>query len=472
MNKKHTTIVWFRRDFRLRDHAALCAAAKRGAVIPVFILEPACEKFGSAPRMRLEASLDRLSSAFDEIGLRLILRRGVASVVLHDLLEETGADGVFWSRRYDADGVSVDTSVKSSLTSAGAEAESFPGSLMFEPWTVKTGQGGPYRVYSPFWKAVRSQPVALVVGAPTLSAPAFWPATENLMDWQLSADMQRGKSVVMQYVQAGEREAQARLETFLENRVDGYKDRRDFMGSESTSDLSDALSLGEISPAQCWHAARRKMQEGSHGAEHFLKELVWREFAWHLMWHFPNLSTRNWRPEWDNFRWSEDESAPSYLAWCAGRTGEPIVDAAMRELYVTGKMHNRARMITASYLTKHLGIHWKLGLKWFENCLIDWDPASNAMGWQWVAGCGPDAAPYFRIFNPATQAEKFDPNEDYRRRWLAEHYKSPSETACAFFDAAPAKWGLSPTMKYPDPIITLKQGRTAALAAYEEFKAH
>ena len=208
------------------------------------------------------------------------------------------------------------------------------------------------------------------------------------------------------------------------------------------------------------------MHEGARGAEHFLKEVVWREFAYHLVWHTPHILTRNWREGWDAFPWDSEES-DNVLAWKQGRTGIKFVDAAMREMYVSGTMHNRARMIVASYLTKHLMAHWQIGQRWFEDCLIDWDPASNAMGWQWTAGCGPDAAPYFRIFNPETQLEKFDADGAYQVQWLAEGRAHPSDTALSYFDAVPESWGLLPSDPYPEPIVALDVGRNRALAAYE-----
>ena len=209
------------------------------------------------------------------------------------------------------------------------------------------------------------------------------------------------------------------------------------------------------------------MEEGKAGAEHFLKELVWREFAYHLMHHTPHILDTSWRDGWEGFPWKKDADAPEVLAWKQGRTGIEFVDAAMRELYVTGRMHNRARMIVASYLTKHLMTDWRIGRDWFAECLVDWDPASNAMGWQWTAGSGPDASPYFRVFNPATQLDKFDADRAYVNRWLAEGCTNPYADALSFFDAMPRRWGLKPTDPYPDPVVALDEGRKRALAAYE-----
>jgi deoxyribodipyrimidine photo-lyase len=246
-----------------------------------------------------------------------------------------------------------------------------------------------------------------------------------------------------------------------------YDTTRDQPAVDGTSGLSENLSLGEISPHQCWHAGIRALNEGKAGAETFLKELVWREFAYHLMHHTPRILDANWKEDWDVFPWNEDERLATVKAWKQGRTGIQFVDAAMREMYVTGRMHNRGRMIVASYLTKHLMCHWRIGLKWFEDCLIDWDPASNAMGWQWSAGSGPDATPYFRIFNPVTQLDKFDPDRAYVRRWIAEGRASPTDTALSYFDAIPRRWGMSADKPYPAPIVAADEGRKNALEAYE-----
>ncbi len=461
------TIMWFRRDLRLADHAALSAAAARGAVVPVFVLDPLFDALGAAAKLRLLLSLRALSQDLEARGMRLILRRGAAWDVLHDLAVETGADAVFWSRAYDPASVARDTDVKSAAKSAGLQAQSFEGALLFEPWSVETGQGGPYRVYTPYWKAVRDRHVASVLPVPEMTAPPLLPESDDIADWQLGSGMRGGFEVVAGHVQAGEEAAQSKLNNFLSERIDGYKARRDFLNEAATSDLSDALTFGEISPRQMWQGGAQRMQEGAAGAEHFLKEIVWREFAWHLLWHYPEMDRKSWRVEWNQFHWHDNADDPFYTAWCQGRTGVALVDAAMRELYVTGKMHNRARMITASYLTKHLRMHWRLGLKWFAECLVDWDPASNAMGWQWVAGSGPDAAPYFRIYNPDTQAEKFDPDGAYRGYWL----DPDSEGAKAFMQAIPRSWLPDFAQAPQSPIVGLKAGRDAALAAYETFKA-
>jgi len=473
MNDTSPVLVWFRRDLRLSDHVALCAACASGrVVIPVFVHDNLSEKLGAAPKWRLGLGVGALADQLQEKGSRLILRRADQALdALRDLIKETGAGAVYWSRLYDPQSVARDSHIKSQLKEQGLDARSFGGHLMFEPWTVETKTGGYYKVYSPFWKSVKTRDVDAPRQTPDdMHPPTGWPASDELANWQMGAAMNRGASVVRPFVQLGEAAAQARLGHFTAHLIDRYKDNRNTPSTDGTSNLSENLSLGEISPHQCWHAGQRALQEAKQGAETFLKELVWREFAYHLMHHTPRILERSWREEWDEFPWQDDARASEVWAWKKGRAGVPFVDAAMRELYVTGRMHNRARMIVASYLTKHLMTHWRIGQAWFEDCLIDWDPASNAMGWQWTAGSGPDAAPYFRVFNPVTQREKFDPDAAYVDRWIAEGHSNPHQDALGFFDACPRHWAMKPKDDYPKPIVSLEAGRNRALAAYASRK--
>ncbi|SEK54361.1 deoxyribodipyrimidine photo-lyase [Roseovarius azorensis] len=469
MTDNRPSIVWLRRDLRLADHPALDAAvAAGGPVIPVFIHDESVATLGAAPEWRLGLSIDALGHALEEIGSRLILRRGAALEVLRALVAETGAGAVHWSRLYDPAAIARDKAVKSALRKDGIAAHSHAGHVMFEPWAVETGTGGFYRVYSPMWRAVKDREVPTPLGAPArIPAPETWPASDVLDDWRMGIAMRRGANVCLPHQRVGEAAAMERLHTFTTGAIADYREARNFPALDATSTLSENLTYGEISPRQCWQAGQRALLEGARGAEHWLKELVWREFAYHLMYHTPEILTRNWRRDWDGFGWSGDATRPEVIAWKQGCTGVRLVDAAMREMYVTGKMHNRARMIVASYLTKHLMTDWRVGLDWFADCLTDWDPASNAMGWQWVAGCGPDAAPYFRIFNPETQLEKFDPEGVYANRWIAEGQARPGPLALAYFDAVPHSWALDPKSPYPAPVVDLAEGRQAALAAYE-----
>jgi len=463
-------ILWFRRDLRLSDHAALVAACATGRpVVPVFIHDGLVEGLAAAPKWRLGLGIGALAEALAEKGSRLILRReGGALKALRDLVAQTGAGAVYWSRAYDPEAVSRDTSIKAALKNEGVDACSFCGHLMFEPWTVETKTGGYYKVFTPFWNSVKMRDVEIPRSAPTdIAAPQDWPESDVLSDWDMGRDMDRGADVVRPFVRLGEKSAQSRLGAFIALGISDYKVARDYPAQDGTSNLSENLSLGEISPHQCWHAGRRAMEEGKAGAETFLKELVWREFAYHLMYHTPRILDGNWREEWDAFPWENDARSAHVLAWKKGRTGVPFVDAAMRELYVTGRMHNRARMIVGSYLTKHLMTDWRIGQKWFEETLIDWDLASNAMGWQWCAGSGPDATPYFRVFNPETQLDKFDADRTYTDRWIAEGRDTPHADALAFFDAIPRHWAMSPSDPYPEPIVSVSEGRKRALATYE-----
>ncbi len=462
-------LVWIRRDLRLSDHPALSAAAQTGRpVIPVFVQDATVDRLGAAPKWRLGLGLEHHAEALKEAGSRLVLRSGPAREVLEALIDETGAGSVYWMRAYDPDGVERDTQVKAALKDRSLDARSFAGHIMFEPWSVETQTGGFYKVYSPFWRAVKDRDVREPLSRPSsITAPKRWPDSERLDDWNLAADMRRGAEVVRPFVRLGEGAAQARLGAFMAGKVADYRETRNFPGVDGTSCLSENLSLGEISPHQCWHAGMRAVADGKAGAQTFLKELVWREFAYHLLWHTPQIMTENWKPDWDSFPWNEDERRAEVKAWKQGRTGVRFVDAAMRELFVTGRMHNRARMIVASYLTKHLMCHWRIGLKWFEDTLIDWDPANNSLGWQWAAGSGPDAAPYFRVFNPETQLDKFDADRLYADRWIAEGASKLSPDALRYFKAIPKSWNMSPQDDYPQPVVDLAAGRKKALEAYE-----
>ena len=389
------TILWFRRDLRLQDHTALTAAIARGGpVIAVFICDAQVESLGAAPKWRLGLGIEALQSALEAKGNRLILRRGSAFEELKALVAETGARTVYWQRAYDPTSQERDAAVKAAFLELGVEAQSFKGHLLFEPWTVQTKVGGFFKVYTPMWNSVRGRDVPAPLPEPAIvTAPEAFPASDNLADWRLGRQMRRGGAIVAGYARVGAAKAMARLEEFTNGGLRDYRANRDIPGEDGTSKLAENLALGEITPAQCWHVGQAELERGNPGAETFLKELVWREFAYHLLHHTPQILNQNWKPAWDAFPWSEDSNSRNFTAWKMGQTGLEFIDAAMRELYVTGTMHNRGRMIVASYLTKHLMTHWRLGQAWFEDCLIDWDPASNAMGWQWAAGSGPDAAP-------------------------------------------------------------------------------
>jgi deoxyribodipyrimidine photo-lyase len=463
-------LLWFRRDLRLSDHPALDAAARSGRpVIPVFVHDEVVDTLGAAPKWRLGLGVEAFCDSLSQLGSRLILRKGDALGALQQLIDETGAGAVWWTRQYDPDQIARDTRVKSALQEAGLDARSFHGHLLFEPWDVATGQGKFYQVYTPFWRAVRGRETgARLPAPPAMTPPTRWPESDRLESWDMGRAMNEGAAVVRPYLHIGEAAARQRLEDFARDRIDTYDAYRDRMDRDATSGLSENLTYGEISPLALWDTGQRALAEGKAGAETFLKEVVWREFAYHLVYHTPHITHKSWRAGWEAFPWQDETDATSQ--WKQGRTGIEIVDAAMRELYVTGRMHNRARMLVGSYLTKHMMTHWRVGQRWFEECLIDWDPAANAMGWQWVAGSGPDASPYFRIFNPDTQADKFDPKRHYRTRWVAELSPAPPQTALSFFAACPRSWQMDPKARYPAPVVELATGRQRALSAYEHRK--
>ena len=459
---KGAAILWLRRDLRLSDNPALTAAVRSGLpVVPVFILDPETEALAAAPKWRMGQAVAHFAARLDAIGSRLILRRGDAAEVLAALVRETGATEVHWTRLHDAPSRHRDATVADVL---GTAAHVHHGHTLHPPEAIRTKTGGFYKVYTPFWNTLRQTGVDTPAPShDTLKLPHAWPPSDRLEDWAMGAAMNRGAAVLALHATVGEDAALDRLHDLLDG-LDGYARARDDMGTRETSGLSENLTYGEIGPRTLWHAALQAMQDGARNAEIFLRELAWRDFAHHLLWHNPHLPDRHWREGWDGFPWRQDN--PDAEAWRRGQTGEPIVDAAMREMFATGTMHNRARMIVASYLTKHLLTDWRVGLRWFEEVLIDWDPASNALNWQWVAGCGPDASPYFRIFNPAAQAEKFDAKRRYRDCWLTDTARSRE-----FFEAVPRQWRLTLKSPRPEPLISMKIGRDRALSALSAMRA-
>lgn len=470
-------LVWVRRDFRLADNPALHFAVESGhPVLLVFLRDQIIQAQGAAASFRLGAGLEHFRQQIRSLGGDLLLRSGQALTELQQIIAESGARAVCWNRSYLPDEIARDMEVKTHLKAAGVDVRSFAGNLLQEPWQVQTGTGGHFRVYSPFWRALSRCEIAMPLPAPTqFGAVVKSPPSESLKAWRLGLAMDRGGPVLSRHFLLGETAAQARLHEFLASDLANYAAQRDVPSVNGTSGLSEPLAYGEISARQIWHQTVLRADGGA--AEKFKKELAWRDFAWHLAYHDPHILTRPWRPDWQSFPWNDDAEHPNFVAWSQGRTGVPLVDAGMRELFVTGKMHNRVRMVAASYLTKHLGMDWRLGQHWFGDTLVDWDPASNAMGWQWVAGCGPDAAPYFRVFNPERQRAQFDPQDRYVRRWLAElgagpaPERAPSAAALSYFDAVPRRWRLSPQQPYPKaPIVDLAVGRQSALDTYSRFK--
>ncbi len=481
-------LLLFRQDLRLHDHPALTAAADAGApVIPVYILdeETGAELVpGAASRWWLHHSLDGLARSLDGLGARLILRRGRTDAVIKALVAETGAGRVVWSRCYEPAAIALFTRLKRDLAEGGVTADSHNAALLFEPWQIANKSGEPYRVYTPFWKAVWAKAetgsgLPAPLKAPErLAAPDTWPESDRLADWGLTPSKPDWAAGFKDHWQPGEAGARARFEQFRDAGLSRYKSLRNRPDLPFTSRLSPHLRLGEISPRTLWHATRHWMDGAGKGtekeAEHFLKEVVWREFSYHLLYAFPHMKDQPLNPKFQGFPWDSSNRAKGLLrAWQLGKTGYPIVDAGMRELWATGWMHNRLRMITASFLVKDLLVPWQWGEAWFWDTLVDADFASNAAGWQWVAGCGADAAPYFRIFNPVLQGEKFDPQGDYVRRWVPELARLPASDIHKPWDADDAVLadaGVRLGNTYPRPIVDHGEARDRALAAFEEMK--
>ncbi|MDQ5978031.1 MAG: deoxyribodipyrimidine photo-lyase [Verrucomicrobiota bacterium] len=475
----YSTIVWFRQDLRLQDNPALAAAVARGgAVVPVFILDDAAEgrwPMGGASRWWLHQSLAALADALRERGSQLVLARGEGAAVLRGLIKSTGADAVYWNRRYEPAVIARDKELKAGL---GVEAKSFNAALLFEPHTVQNKAGGPFQVFTPFWKHCLSLKVEEPVRLPlkTLPAPETWPHSLALGELNLLPEIAWDAGFAQAW-EPGEAGAQRRLKKFIASAMDGYGEQRNRPDVHGTSALSPYLHFGDLGPRQVWAAVKASAKGSgvfppSRGAQVFLSEVGWREFAHHLLFHFPHTPEAPLRTEFGAFPWRSD--APQRRAWQRGRTGYPIVDAGMRQLWTTGWMHNRVRMIVASFLVKHLRLSWQAGADWFWDTLVDADLASNTLGWQWTAGCGADAAPYFRIFNPMLQGAKFDPEGAYVRRWVPELAKLPTEFIHSPWDAPMtvlAQAGVTLGRTYPLPIVDHAEARTAALAALQTIRA-
>ena len=474
-NKEAPTIVWFRRDLRIADNPALVAAAeRRRPVLPLFILDMR-DRPGKASDWWLHGSLSCLSDAFRKRGAELVLRKGRPEEIIPALARETGADAVFWNRCYEPHAVERDSRLKSSLSEAGVEAKSFAASLLAEPWEVKTKAGEPYKVFTPFWKALAAMaPFGAPLVPPRKLQGACGPVSDSLEDWKLRPSSPDWAVGFVERWTPGEKGAHEFLHRFLENCADTYGDRRDFPAEESTSRLSPSLHWGEISPRQIWAAVeahRGGNPAAGRSLDKYLSEIAWRDFAYHLIYHWPSIPQENWKEGFDRLPWADDDDA--FRRWAAGKTGYPIVDAGMRELWQTGWMHNRVRMIAASFLVKDLLIHWRRGAEWFEDTLVDADLAVNRASWQWVAGSGADAAPYFRIFNPVLQGEKFDPEGDYIRRYVpelaeleAKYIHKPWEAPARILAEAGVMLGET----YPYPIVDHGVARERALKAYEVVK--
>ena len=473
---QETIIVWFRQDLRLADNPALHAAAKSGAkILPVYVLddENAGEwKMGGASRWWLHHSLASLNA---DLGEKMVFLKGDACVQIASLAQGIKASAVYWNRCYEPWRINRDKIIKQNLKEMNIAVESFNGSLLWEPWEVLKSDNTPYKVFTPFYRKgclSKDEP------RKPLAAPKDVQFLEYKDGLSLSGlnllpakPQPRWDKKMEDFWEIGEKGAQKSLKHFLNNGLNDYKEGRNFMMKENVSRLSPRLHFGEISPNQVWHAARAKEGELTKDVDHFCSELGWREFSYSLLFHFPDLPRKNLQSRFDAFPWQQSDK--NLAAWQRGQTGYPIVDAAMRELWETGYMHNRARMVVGSFLVKHLLLHWHHGEDWFWDCLVDADLPNNAASWQWIAGSGADAAPYFRIFNPVLQGEKFDPEGEYIRRFVPElkdmpnsHIHKPWEATPLILKAAGVELGKT----YPNPIVDHSAARDLALEAFGKTK--
>ncbi|WP_166973369.1 cryptochrome/photolyase family protein [Brevibacterium atlanticum] len=489
MSDDHLTLVWFRDDLRVSDHEALTAARADGQVIGIWIREQrdsdglGPRPLGAAARWWAHESLRALGTALDGLGIPLLFAAGSAADIIPQAAADLGADAVRWSRRYAPASRDLDAQIKTRLTDSGIAAHSHPGALLVEPWTISPQGGDFYKVFTPYFTVVRDRQVGDVLPAPTKQTPPSEALTTTINDHDWAKDLddlglrdgtdtdtggatsatvpQWWTSTVANHWTPGCREAQRQLRD-LGDSIDGYGDSHDVPGDpDSTSALSPRLRFGELSPRQALAAALDLPEISDDDRYAWIRQLYWREFSWHLAYHLPHVETEPMRPEFARFPYEDDPEALQH--WQNGTTGIPFVDAGMAQLWQTGWMHNRVRMATASFLTKNLLIGWWHGEQWFWDTLVDADEANNPVSWQWVAGCGADAAPYFRIFNPERQRERFDPHGEYVSRWLGQGLGGLTQ----------AQWTAQAERTGEDcePIVDLKASRQAALAAYDRMKA-
>lgn len=465
------SIVWFRQDLRLSDNPAFTEASQQGSVLPIYILDDHAAgdwQDGGASRVWLHHSLEALNASLDG---QLSFYRGNALEILLNICERLNIDNVYWNRCYEPFAIARDKIIKEKLSQTSVTAKSFNGSLLWEPWQISKSDGTPYRVFTPFYRkgCLNAPPPRRPLPKPKSIETIADDTGVALTQLSLLPDDVRWNRSIETAWHFGEDAALDQLNSFLEEGIAGYKDGRNFPAQTNNSRLSPYLHRGEVSPNTVWYAARSIGDDAD--VDHFCTELGWREFSYSLLYHFPDLPTENYQEKFDNFPWVDDDAA--LRRWCKGETGVPIVDAGMRELWQTGFMHNRVRMIVASYLTKNLKIDWREGAKWFWDTLVDADLANNSASWQWVAGSGADAAPYFRIFNPVTQSERFDPEASYIRQYVPElsrlddkHIRQPWNAPEEVLINAGVDLGKT----YPRPLIDLKASREEALAAFQSIR--
>ncbi len=467
---KTANIHWFRQDLRIHDNPALAAAIEHGHVLPIYILDDTNAgefAMGAASRWWLHHSLAELNKS---LGGKLNIYKGDPRSILPDICNRLPIAQIHWNRCYEPWRIERDKSIKQDLAAREITVQSHNGSLLHEPWTITKNDGGHYKVFTPYYNKLQSLPEP----DPVVPTPDFAnkllsdPHASSIDSLALLPDIAWDTGLQKAW-KPGESHAQARLQHVLDSHLEDYKTGRDFPAKNSVTRLSPHLHFGEISPRQIWHALNALQPD--ENTEHFKRELCWREFSYYLLFHIPSLPTENLRPMFDKFPWHND---PDQLKrWQQGQTGFPMVDAGMRELWQTGYMHNRVRMLTASFLVKNLQIDWRLGAAWFWDCLVDADLANNTASWQWVAGSGADAAPYFRIFNPTTQGEKFDADGQYLTKFVPELKGLPKKYLFKPWEAPPhvleqANIQLGKT--YPSPMIDLKASRQHALDAYQLIK--
>ena len=460
-------LVWFRQDLRLNENPAFIeACSEHEFVIPLYIYDEKNSILGRAQAWWLHHSLIALSNSLNKLGLNLVLRKGNPLDIILDLIKTEVVSSIYWNRCYEPIAISRDKKIKATLLERGVQVISSNGSLFNEPWTIKNKNGDFYKVFTPYWKHCQQ-----FLHVPSVISINHRPKcleikSDDLRQWNLLPSL-NWASRFSDYWTPGEEGAQVKLQDFIHYHLNGYKKNRDFPIKNSTSRLSPHLHFGEISP---WTILRAIELEKCRpncdlaGAQHFLSELGWREFSVYLLYHFPALLNENFRKEFNAFPWQNDEQL--LISWQKGLTGYPLIDAGMRELWATGYMHNRVRMIVASFLTKGLFIDWRLGANWFFDTLVDADLANNSASWQWVAGCGADAAPYFRIFNPVLQSQKFDPDGDYIRQWVPELAKFKGKSIHTPWEEV----NISPS-NYPKPIINHSEARIRALEFYNQLKS-
>lgn len=463
-------LVWFRYDLRLNDNPAFIEACSRHQfVIPLYIYDAQNSVLGGAQAWWLHHSLTSLSNSLAKLGLNLILRKGDPLEIILDLIKNISVSSVYWNRCYEPAAILRDKKIKATLLEQGIEVLSFNGSVLHEPWTIKNKNGDYFKVFTPYWNYCK-QNLNIQAAMHLEHRPAGIEVnSDKLLEWKLLPTI-NWAARFKEYWTPGEEGAQQKLLEFIEHQLDDYKKNRDFPIKNATSRLSPHLHFGEISPwtiVRAIELAKLAPKCDLSSADHFLSELGWREFSVYLLYHFPRLPSENFRNEFDAFPWHNDEKL--LACWQKGLTGYPIIDAGMRELWATGYMHNRVRMIAASFLTKGLLIDWRLGADWFLDTLVDADLANNSASWQWVAGSGADAAPYFRIFNPVLQSQKFDADGSYIRQWVPELAQLKSQSIHAPWESIDSE-KIYRTTNYPMPIINHHEARTRALNYYNQLK--